>query len=92
MNAGQLEAIEAFAARGTLCDDAEMAARKGSWGGARPGAGRPALAEDEKRVHFNAYLDQDVVDWLHERAAEEEVSASTVANRILRRSMQRQGR
>jgi hypothetical protein len=92
MNATQIDELEAFAARGTLCDDPDMAARKGNWGGAREGAGRPALPDDEKRVHFNAYLDQDVVDFLHERAAEEEVSASTVANRILRRSMQRSGR
>jgi hypothetical protein len=55
-------------------------------GGARKGAGRPPLPDDERKVHFNAYLDAEVVAWLHECAQAAGTTASAIANGILRRS------
>lgn len=89
MHGSHLEAIAALAAAGGVCDGDDMAARKSQRGGAREGAGRPALPKSERGVPMTYYLDPDVVEWLRKRAGAEDSSASGILNGILRRSMQR---
>ncbi|GJM73034.1 hypothetical protein HMSSN036_52500 [Paenibacillus macerans] len=49
--------------------------------------GRPPKAENEKKARESMYLDADVMEWLKQKADEEDRTVSAVANRILKEKM-----
>jgi hypothetical protein len=55
--------------------------RKGTWGGARPGAGRKPVLKDPVRITLD--LEQDQLDALEAMATEAEVSVSAMVRRIV---------
>ena len=67
-----------------------MAQRKGTWGGKRPGAGRPPTLEDS--VMLNVRMTRSDVEQLRRTGKEKGLDLSTHVRAILKRSLERSRR
>ena len=53
--------------------------------------GRPPKAEGEKKERESIYFDQDIIEWLRDRAGKEDRTVSMELNRILRKVKEQEG-
>jgi hypothetical protein len=53
--------------------------------------GRPPKAESEKKERESIYFDQDIIQWLRDRATEGDRTVSVELNRILRKVKEQEG-
>ena len=66
---------------------------KRTWGGARKGAGRPRLAEDEKAVKISASIPPEVERWVRDQAEDAGTTMSKwIAEVLVARWRRRQTR